>query len=458
MLSNILFITLPLLILFFRLFHSFHSPTIKHPVAQHIFFYNNIANNLSSSHTTMQPSARPPTKKPAAILSVLSSELSPETSQSIEYPLQPSTALLSELSTTPPHESSTALPSDSSTKPPSVSSTKALPESSTQPPVESSKTKKPASPFDVRLNHLLQSGAFRKEKFPRAPRHAVQRMLQRWQQRQKGLQISYSPLNYQDLKRLKNSRTLPVQDPDLLKTFPVIASSPDSPHHCLKDHNGNILAYRFRYPDHLLKKLEESQHLLPAGKVTDTIRGNFHHRHYALWADYSPDIMKSKEYRDDHPSSQAWLDANKELFEYLSDNLRMIDPDMYTMFTSIDKYLPAGFARMAGAWHAVAINETMVPQTTELETHLDWQDINYGYNAVLPWGNFGGGYLIFWQAKIIYEVCRGDCLLFMGSVIAHQVSEITSGMRNSIDLFCHKSTMDWKRRMDVESGVVHKYT
>jgi len=168
--------------------------------------------------------------------------------------------------------------------------------------------------------------------------------------------------------------------------------------------------------------------------------------------------MKSKEYRNNHHSSQAWLDPNKELFEYLSHNLCMIDSDMYTMFTSIHKYLPDGFARMAGAWHAVAINETMVPQTTELETHLDWQDINYGYNTVLPWGNFGGGNLIFWQAKIIYQVCRGDCLLFMGSVIAHQVSEIISGMRNSLDLFCYKSTMDWKRRMNVESGVVYKYT
>lgn len=168
--------------------------------------------------------------------------------------------------------------------------------------------------------------------------------------------------------------------------------------------------------------------------------------------------MKRKEYRDDHPSSQAWLDANKELFEYLSDNLRIIDTDMYIMFTSIDKYLPDGFAPMVGAWYAVAINETMVPQTTELETHLDWQDMKYVYNAVLSWGNSGGGILIFWQAKIIYQVCRGDCLLFMGSVIAHQVSEIISGMRNSIDLFCHKSTMDWKRRMHVESGVVYKYT
>ena len=110
----------------------------------------------------------------------------------------------------------------------------------------------------------------------------MQRILQRWQQRQKGLHISYSPLNYQDLKGVKNSRTLTGQDPDILKTFPVMASSPDLPHHCHKDHTGNIVAYRFRYPEHLLEKLEQSQHLLPAGKVPDTIRGNFHHRHYAL--------------------------------------------------------------------------------------------------------------------------------------------------------------------------------
>ena len=108
---------------------------------------------------------------------------------------------------------------------------------------------------------------------------------------------------------------------ELLETFSVITSFPDVSHHCLKDHNGNILAYHFCYPDHLLKKLKESQYLHPAGKMNDIIRSNFHHCHYALWADYSPEIMQSKEYRDDCPALQAWLNPNKELFEYISHNL-----------------------------------------------------------------------------------------------------------------------------------------
>ncbi|CUS06608.1 unnamed protein product, partial [Tuber aestivum] len=197
-------------------------------------------------------------------------------------------------------------------------------------------------------------------------------------------------------------------------------------HHCLRDNNGNILAYRFRYPEHLLYKLRDSFQLLPS------------------------DIMQSREYCHDHPASQTWLDANKELFDYVSHNLRMINPEMYMLFTSIDQYLPDNFTRMAGAWHGVAINECMVPNGTNLETHVDWKDINYGYNAVLPWGDFGGGNLIFWQARIVYEVRPGDCLFFMGSVIAHGVSEITSGERYSVDLFCHKSAIDWKKRKDLE--------
>ena len=38
---------------------------------------------------------------------------------------------------------------------------------------------------------------------------------------------------------------------------------------------------------------------------------------------------------------------------------------------------------------------------------------------------------------------------FMGSLIAHNVGEI-EGVRNSIDLFCHKNVLSWKDRCDEE--------
>ena len=35
---------------------------------------------------------------------------------------------------------------------------------------------------------------------------------------------------------------------------------------------------------------------------------------------------------------------------------------------------------------------------------------------------------------------------FMGSLIAHGNSKIKSGIRNSVNLFTHKSNMDWIKR------------
>jgi hypothetical protein len=152
--------------------------------------------------------------------------------------------------------------------------------------------------------------------------------------------------------------------------------------------------------------------------------------------------MKSSEYRSDLPHSQSWLDVNQPLFRSLSNTLKMLDPTMYLKFTSIDKHLPDGFHRMAGAWHGVAINKRMRPNQTRTDTHIDWQDLPRGYNAVVPWSSFTGGTVVLWQAKLVYEVKEGECLFFLGGVMAHQVQPVLSGERNSLDLFCHKSSFN----------------
>ena len=47
------------------------------------------------------------------------------------------------------------------------------------------------------------------------------------------------------------------------------------------------------------------------------------------------------------------------------------------------------------------------------------------------------------------ELEPGDAFFFMGSLIAHNVGEI-EGVRNSIDLFCHKNVLMWKDMCDEE--------
>jgi len=55
-------------------------------------------------------------------------------------------------------------------------------------------------------------------------------------------------------------------------------------------------------------------------------------------------------------------------------------------------------------------------------------------------------HLVLWQAKCIVELCSGDAILFMGSFIYHENTKITRGVRNSINLFIHKSDIDWIKR------------
>ena len=85
--------------------------------------------------------------------------------------------------------------------------------------------------------------------------------------------------------------------------------------------------------------------------------------------------------------------------------------------------------------------------TSSTGTYLDFSDL--GFNCVVPWGKYKGGALVLWQLKMIVELEPGDAFFFMGSLIAHNVGEI-EGVRNSIDLFCHKNVLSWKDKCDKE--------
>ena len=81
-----------------------------------------------------------------------------------------------------------------------------------------------------------------------------------------------------------------------------------------------------------------------------------------------------------------------------------------------------------------------------LQHHQDWKDIKSAPNAVVLYGNWEGGDLVLWQVRSIIELKPGDAFFFMGSLIAHGNTKIKSGIRNSVNLFTHKSNMDWIKR------------
>ena len=63
----------------------------------------------------------------------------------------------------------------------------------------------------------------------------------------------------------------------------------------------------------------------------------------------------------------------------------------------------------------------------------------------MPWGDYTDRGLILWQLGLVVELRPGDAFFFMGSLIAHNVWEVT-GSRNSIDMFSHENVLTWKDR------------
>ena len=78
-----------------------------------------------------------------------------------------------------------------------------------------------------------------------------------------------------------------------------------------------------------------------------------------------------------------------------------------------------------------------------LQPHQDWKDIRTVPNAVIPYNHYDGGDVVLWQAKCMFELRPGDALLFMGSLICHGDAKIAPGVRNSVNLFTHKSDVGW---------------
>jgi hypothetical protein len=290
------------------------------------------------------------------------------------------------------------------------------------------------------VQNLLNSGAMDDLCWPadRARKNA-KNFLQRWWKAQKDMTWTLSTVTYIELKEVLKKGHIDaakIGDPD---TFMVIASGEE--HHAIVDERGVILGYRYRIPEDLITTLTESSLKLPPTGMDAGVRGQYPTRHYAVWREYALEPFFSSEYQKDLPASAEWCKENVGLFKFLSNGLRMISPQTYARYGGARRHLEeAGLEPLCGIWFGVAVNQGV---TGDTKTHQDWGD--YGYNCVVPWGEYQGGGLILWQLKIVVELRPGDAFFFMGSLIAHNVRGV-EGIRNSIDLFCHHTVLSWKDR------------
>ena len=300
----------------------------------------------------------------------------------------------------------------------------------------------------VRLKHLIQSTAFDdvRHTFTRGYKHGVKKHLDRWLKINDDCVIHNSPQSYKTMKANTHGYTLPSFNNTDIKTIPS-----STQRHIVVDNTGRILAYKFQVPIAMIETVNNSATKLPHANIETHQRGEYERVHYALWADSSPTIRHSAEFVKDQPASEDFLQANQALFDRLSMELRLLSPETYVRYTMVDPYLKDGLRRLAGAWHGVVVNR-QIGSNQELKTHQDWKDYKKGFNAVVPWGDYEGGELTMWPLGLRWELKPGDAILFVGSVIAHGVEDVTSGVRNSLDLMTHSSSIKWAERMRKEDG------
>ncbi|ELR04729.1 hypothetical protein VC83_00694 [Pseudogymnoascus destructans] len=246
---------------------------------------------------------------------------------------------------------------------------------------------------ESRLNHLLQTGAFRDAKLPlgQSRRQFAHRALKRWYKFNEGCDIITAERTWRQLKADMKGYDLPAPDPKALVSYHSIPSTPQT--HLVLDPHGRILAYKFRVPLNLIATLASSSEQLPPKSVQCQRRGHFECSHFALWADSSPDLMMSSEYQKQLPHSEAFLQANDKLYRWLGHQLRLLSPELYCLYSRVDRHLGPSQHRLGGAWHGTVVNR-QIGSSEDLRAHKEWKDWPKGLNAVVFWGDYTGGGLV----------------------------------------------------------------
>ncbi|KAI9772246.1 MAG: hypothetical protein M1840_000995 [Geoglossum simile] len=298
-----------------------------------------------------------------------------------------------------------------------------------------------ADELNKQLDYLINNlKAYKGFPHVKGLRNSIKSHLYRWGKQQEGMTIMWLPILREDLWKKAQAKKM---DENLLKQdwqqFQLLPANEN--HLQIEDNRGRLLAYRVRLPEKLYQGLVDTEPLIPPKKVKSHSRGTTVNRHWGLWRKYSIDLHMSGNYLRDLPNSQQWLNANKDLFQYLTDVLRLLDPQMYIRYISIKDFLPPDIQPACGAWYACAINQDM---TMDGIAHLDRSNYYCGLNVVVGWGDYTSSKLVLWDLGLVLELLPGDAILFLGRIITHNTVDIQGGVRNLVNCFVHQTPLSWK--------------
>ncbi|KAI9765375.1 MAG: hypothetical protein M1840_007455 [Geoglossum simile] len=254
-------------------------------------------------------------------------------------------------------------------------------------------------------------------------RHAVKTELDLWKQAD---------------RRIKGQELQDALNSDW-KTFSSYRS--DGNHLRIEDKHGHLLAYCLPIPIQYTETLAATADLIPISKSKEHMRGQTSEKYWGLWRKYKMEPYMSLEYKKDLPASQQWLDANQPYFKHMSNILRILDPQMYVRYTSINRFLPEDLRPSYGIWYACGILRGMTDGGT---SHKDASDYYCGLNVNTAWGDFTMATMVFWELKITVEVKKGEALFFLPRILTHNAVDVQGGVRNVVDAFVHENVLSWK--------------
>ena len=250
------------------------------------------------------------------------------------------------------------------------------------------------------------------------------------------------------LKKQREKTKKPYNEEGLLKQFTRIPIEDGDM--VFRDSRGEVLARRFQLSTDLVDVLATSFDALPKQKWAkagdysghEGDRGQHLTRHYETWKQYVLQLRHSKDFLDDLPYSQAFLDANLDLFNLIEEKVKATNYKWWEVLDSI--HPPPELGRLGGLFCGMALNyEVQTGRHKDKLNSIDAPD------CVIPFGQFTGGELILWNLKAIVEVPPGWAIMFLGSIIEHSNMPY-QGSRHSIDLHTHETVVTWWKERRAE--------
>ena len=263
--------------------------------------------------------------------------------------------------------------------------------------------------------------------------------------------IKVNHISLGDLRRKYSNKHVSIaDDPERMDTSKFKRCPPNSTQPLeIRGSDNGLLLYRFPAGSpELAQTLHETITRLPPTKKRKhkgLKRSTYTSRHYNLTCNSADEPYYTREYKDDGPLAEEFIEFNKPMWKRMAFVLGMKAPNLFRDVQLFD--IPQQW--LCGAFSGCVINQggLDVEKTTP---HRDPREPRESYAALTCTGVHSDGGLILHDLHIIVEINPGDTILFPDSIIYHSNKEV-QGERNSVVCYTENNMYAyWKRKFGMK--------